>query len=148
MTGVLGVAARLALGVWAGALVFFSLAAAPAIFARLPREEAGRAVAAIFPAYYLTGWIAGGVAAAAILAGERPSRRRRWRVTLLGLALAASLYGGLVLLPQVRAARAAGDEAGRRRAHAVAVALNVVTTAAVLGALALSPDGPPEKPRP
>jgi hypothetical protein len=143
---------RVALGVWAGAVLFFSAGAAPALFARLPREEAGRAVAAVFPVYYATGWIAAAVAlaATALHAASRGgwTRQARWRAALVAVALAASLYGGVVLLPRVRAARAAGDDAGTRRGHAAAVALNVVTLAAVLGALALATDEPPAKPRP
>ncbi|HHD12024.1 MAG TPA: DUF4149 domain-containing protein [Deltaproteobacteria bacterium] len=43
--------------VWVGMLIFFSFVAAPAIFATLPRNTAGEVVGAIFPKYWLIGYI-------------------------------------------------------------------------------------------
>lgn len=132
----------LSLAVWIGSLAFFSFFAAPALFRALPREEAGRAVAAVFPAYYAVGWAAGAVALAATLAGAAAAGRfpsaARWRAGLLALMLALSLYAGLVVLPEVRAARAAGDEAGRARGHRVSVLLNLAVIACGVGVVALS----------
>ena len=42
---------------WVGMLVFFSFIAAPAIFATLPKRTAGEVVGAIFPKYWLIGYI-------------------------------------------------------------------------------------------
>lgn len=132
----------LSLAVWVGSLVFFSFVAAPAVFRALPREAAGQAVAAIFPTYYALGWVAGGLALAATLAGAALAgvwtRALLWRAGLLALMLALSLYAGLVLLPRVRAARAAGDEAARMRAHRAAVALNLAVIASGVAVVALS----------
>ncbi len=132
----------LAVAVWVGTLVFFSFAATPAIFSTLPRDEAARAVAALFPAYYVTGWIAGGVALAATLALAARAgafgRAARWRAGLLVLMLALSLYAGLVVLPQVRAARLAGDTAARDSGHRRSVLLNLAVIAAGVGVTALS----------
>jgi hypothetical protein len=132
----------LSLTVWIGSLVFFSLFVAPALFRTLPREEAGRAVAAIFPAYYAVGWGAGGLALAATLAGAAAAglwtSAVRWRAGLLALMLAISLYAGLVVRHQVRAAKAAGDEAGLARSHKISVLLNLAVIAGGLGVVALS----------
>ena len=132
----------LSLAVWIGSLVFFSFFVAPALFRTLPREEAGRVVATIFPIYYAVGWGAGGLALAATLAGAAASglwtSAVRWRAGLLALMLAISLYAGLVVRQQVRAAKAAGDEAGLARTHRVSVLLNLAVIAGGLGVVALS----------
>jgi hypothetical protein len=52
--------------------------------------------------------------------------------------LLVSLYAGLVVLPQVRAARAAGDASARDRGHRLAVVLNVFVLGTGVVALALA----------
>lgn len=47
----------LALSVWIGSIVFFTVVVAPAVFKTLPSEEAGKLQRAIFPRYYLLGII-------------------------------------------------------------------------------------------
>lgn len=142
MTGVLRYLHLLALAVWVGTLTFFSFAAAPAIFSTLPAAEAGHAVAALFPAYYATGWLAGGAALAAALGlgwlRGKLAPSLAWRAGLLAGMLAVSLYAGLVVLPQVRAARAAGDEEAWRRGHRLSVLLNLAVVAGGLAAVAFA----------
>ncbi len=101
----------LALGLWIGSVVFFSLVAAPSLFGALPRDLAGRAVSAIFPRYYAFGGACGLVA---ILSGLLLGAQRAWwgRLLLIELALLAVmtglvLYSGRVVLPQASQARAA-----------------------------------------
>ncbi len=47
----------LAIVVWVGMLLFFSFVAAPVIFRTLPRSTAGDVVGAIFPKYWLIGYL-------------------------------------------------------------------------------------------
>ncbi|MBI2369474.1 MAG: DUF4149 domain-containing protein [Deltaproteobacteria bacterium] len=94
----------LAVGVWVGSICFFSFVAAPTAFRVLPREEAGKAVGAMFPKYYGLGVICGVVALAtgvfAVGLGEWVGRAALLRLILLGLMLAGTLYAGYVLLPK------------------------------------------------
>lgn len=142
MRGVLRAIYLLSLTVWVGTLVFFSFAATPRIFAMLPRDEAARAVAALFPVYYATGWIAGGLALAATLGLAALARTfgpaARWRAAILALMLAVSAYAGLVVLPEVRAARLAGDTAARDAGHRLSVLLNLAVILGGVGLVVLS----------
>jgi hypothetical protein len=135
VTSVALVCLWLALVVWVGEVVFLSLVAAPGLFAALPRETAGQAVGALFPAYYAIGAAAGAVAvgAAAWLWRGAP-RSARWGALtiMLGLMLAATLYAGAVVHPRARALRPAlhaaaegGARAEFERLHRLAVSLNV-----------------------
>ncbi|MGH7415631.1 MAG: DUF4149 domain-containing protein, partial [Candidatus Rokuibacteriota bacterium] len=62
--------------VWLGVMAFFAGVVAPAAFAALDREAAGRFVSAVFPRYYAVGAALGGLAlaglAARALLGRRP----------------------------------------------------------------------------
>jgi len=109
-----------AVSLWLGAMGFFAFVVAPAAFATLEREAAGRFVSAIFPRYYAVSAGLGVIALAAC--GARAAamgwRGRDW----LPLALAASmllltLYTWVVVLPAAHAAR----EAARREDVAVSV---------------------------
>lgn len=99
----------LALSVWVGTIVFFSFVAAPSIFSALPREMAGRAVAAIFPRYYLLGGVCGGVAALTALfrglAGGRFGGALVLETVLILGMLALTAYAGLGILPDAAAIR-------------------------------------------
>jgi uncharacterized membrane protein len=101
----------LALGLWIGSVVFFSLVAAPALFGALPRDVAARSVSAIFPRYYAFGAACG---ITALLSGLLlGARQASWgRLLVLDLALLALmtgivLYAGRVVLPRASEARAA-----------------------------------------
>lgn len=136
----------LALVVWVGAVVFFSLVVAPALFRTLGPAEAGRAVAAIFPTYYAIGTVCGvlllGVNAWRLGrgAGGRVERRLLW---VVGVMLACNLYAAHVVQPRVAALkehmRGEGEAALAARmefrsAHGVSMGLNA---AVLLGGIAL-----------
>jgi uncharacterized membrane protein len=111
MTAALRLIHLLALGLWIGSVVFFSLVAAPALFGALGREAAGRAVSAIFPRYYAFGGVCGVLALlSGVLIG---ARQAAWgRMLTLELALVALMtgivaYSGRVLLPRAAQARQA-----------------------------------------
>ncbi|HYB41467.1 MAG TPA: DUF4149 domain-containing protein [Candidatus Methylomirabilis sp.] len=128
----------LAVALWLGAMGFFGFFVAPAAFATLEREAAGRFVNAIFPRYYLVGAALGLLALASVLArgALKGWRGRDWvAVGLVGVMLALTLYARIVVLPAAHAAREAmrGAETGAGQAeslrfarlHRVAGALNV-----------------------
>jgi uncharacterized membrane protein len=100
----------LAVALWLGAMAFFAFFVAPAAFATLGREAAGRFVAAVFPRYYQVGVILGLLALAGC-AGR--GLLRGWRgldwlpLGLVALMLALTVYAWLVVLPAAHAAREA-----------------------------------------
>ncbi len=53
---------RIGSGIWLGAILFFSLVVAPAIFLELPLSQASHLLIRIFPAYYAMGLWSGGLA--------------------------------------------------------------------------------------
>ena len=115
MTALLRFVHLLALGLWIGSIVFFSLVTAPGLFGALPRDQAGQAVSAIFPRYYAFGAACG---LTALLSGLLLGARRvSWgRLLMIELALLALmtgivLYSGRVVLPRASEARAALAEA-------------------------------------
>lgn len=103
---------HLTLSFWVGAMGFFTLIAAPALFNGLPRDQAARAVGVIFPKYYLMGYTASLVIfVASLLRSRRPSylagytvrkAPSRWPVVAATVMLAATFYAGLVLLPKAQ----------------------------------------------
>jgi hypothetical protein len=110
-------------------MVFFAGIVAPAAFATLDREAAGRFVSAVFPRYYALGAILGGLAVAALVArpllGHGPSVG--WLpLLLIVVMLASTLYAWLVVLPAAHAAREAlrqvGPAAGAAAPEAIAFA--------------------------
>jgi hypothetical protein len=111
----------LALGLWIGSVVFFSLIVAPTLFGTLGRETAGRAVSAIFPRYYGFGGVCG---IAALLSGLLlgvlgAARGRLFVIEMVLVAAMAGIvaYSGGVLLPQAVLARAALSETPGTPAH-------------------------------
>ncbi len=99
-----------ALVVWIGGVIFFSLVAAPTLFQSLPREVAGRATSVIFPRYYLVGGIAAGVAlltaaARGLVAGHWP-RALVIEIVLIALMGGMTIYAGQVILPEAQRIRA------------------------------------------
>lgn len=140
----------LALGIWLGAMAFFSSVVAPVAFEVLEREAAGRLVSAVFPIYYAVGAGAGAVALVVTLgmalAAGRTRRLLAATAALLILAVALTVYAGAVLFPKAQAAaielRTQPAEAGASlefsRLHRLAVVLNLTVMLAVLAALVLS----------
>ncbi|MFQ5936634.1 MAG: DUF4149 domain-containing protein [Acidiferrobacterales bacterium] len=131
----------LALVIWVGGLVFFSLIVAPLVFSILEQTDAGRFVRAIFPRYYGWGLGAGvvalvGLAALGALAGA-------WAPPLLGLivlvfAMLCLTAYSLVLVPKVNAARDAGEaeQEAFQQLHKRSVRINIAVLC--LGLLALA----------
>lgn len=129
----------LAIGTWVGTIIFFSFFAAPALFAGLDRELAGRAVTLIFPRYY---WLGSACGAVALAAGVWLGMRRgAWpaglviQLLLLAVMLGGNLYAGLNLQGRVHEAKVrveaaqqeaerAAHEASFRRLHRLSVQLN------------------------
>lgn len=105
----------LAVALWLGAMAFFGFLVAPAAFATLEREAAGRFVNVIFPRYYMAGVVLGLAALAALLARGVLRGWRTWDwlpVGLVALMLALTLYARVVVLPAAHAAREAMRQAG------------------------------------
>lgn len=98
-----------------GAMLFFSFAVAPLVFAKLPRETAGPFMRAAFPVYYSV--LAGASAIAALLAGMGADGIALWLVMALFLAMRFWL---VLALDRVRGT----DEAAFKRLHRLSVIVN------------------------
>ena len=99
----------LSIVLWIGGMAFFSFLAAPSIFHVLPREEAGKVVADIFPKYYWQGIICGAIAlATSVVLGMR----ERWNILLIArtitivVMLIGVLYAVAILQPKMQAVKA------------------------------------------
>lgn len=130
------------LGVWLGAILFFSLTVAPAVFRLLGSDAGGRVVGAIFPTYYLHGALTALLALAVLALAPRLPAARPLPVSAPGaaavallVALAVDLLAWWVLEPRVRAA--AGSPAFGAL-HGLSMGLNLVVLLAVAAALWLS----------
>ncbi len=126
------------LGIWAGAVLYYSFAATPVLFRRLGREEAGRIVSLLFPGYYGFGWLTGAAALLALAALGWPLPRS----ALAAGALATALVQGTVVrrwVIRLRDSRGTGPEAERRfaAAHGVSVLLNLAVLGLLLAAILL-----------
>lgn len=103
-----------AIACWLGGIVFFSFFTTRIVFASLPRAEAGVAIRALFPQYYMLGYIAGTVSLVlAIYFTAVRTPRLWWGSTTLALAIALGMtfYAGTVIRPRVEAIRAVTEEA-------------------------------------
>jgi uncharacterized membrane protein len=95
---------------WLGMMGFFAGIVAPAAFATLDREAAGRFVSAVFPRYYAIGVALGGLALAGLVVRAGLGRGRAWDwvpLVLVIVMLATTLYAWLAVLPAAHAAREA-----------------------------------------
>src|SRR5690349_17475088 len=104
----------LALVCWLGGMVVFSAVIAPVVFTTLSRPDAGKLVAAIFPRYYVLGYICGAIALIlAIWFALARTNRASWTLAaiLLAAALGCTAYAGIVVRPQVDAIRTVTEEA-------------------------------------
>ncbi len=136
-----------ALAAWLGETIFLAAVAAPALFSGLTAEQAGNAMAVIFPAYYIVGYVCGVLQIATAMALRQRSRPAGaiWAgaATIAGISLAACLYAGLGVLPRADELRPrmhdpAAPAAVREEfdaAHRLAVQLNGVV---LVGNLALA----------
>ena len=134
----------LALAAWLGETIFFGAVVAPALFSGLSSEQAGAAVALIFPAYYVVGYVCGVLLVVTALALRQRSRPGGgiWLAAAIvaGISLAVCLYAGLVVLPDADALRLrlhdptapAAVHEQFDAAHRLAVQLNGVVLAGTL----------------
>jgi uncharacterized protein DUF4149 len=102
-----------ALGCWLGGIVFFSFFTAPAVFTVLPRPEAGQLISAIFPRYYMLGYVVGTISLVlAIYFTAVREPRMWWGGTTLALAIALGItfYAGTVILPRADALRTVTED--------------------------------------
>lgn len=120
---------------WLGGMVFFTVFTAPAVFATLTIGEAGKVVGAIFPRYYLLGYIAGIISLIlAVYFAFSYEPRLWWSLAAVGLAisLGLTLYAGGVIRPRIEVIRpVAGEpnpdasrEAEFKQLHRLSVTLN------------------------
>lgn len=129
------------LGIWAGAVLYYSFAATPVLFRRLGREEAGKVVGLLFGGYYGFGWVTGALAVISLGALGAPMPR----TALAAAALITALVQGTVVrrwVIRLRDARGATSEperpAAERRfgaAHGVSMVMNLVVLGLVLAAI-------------
>lgn len=146
----------LSLVCWLGAMVFF-IPVTQTAFTALPKTEAGKFLAVLFPRYYLLGYICGAIAVGfAIFLCATRVPRGWWAIAAFSLvvALGMTLYAGAVVRPRVDAIRTVTEEPNpdpaRRaefdRLHHLSVMLNGGVMLLNLGALlasavALTPRG-------
>jgi Domain of unknown function (DUF4149) len=138
----------IAIACWLGGIVFFSFFTTRIVFASLPRPEAGVAIRALFPQYYMLGYIAGTISLVlAIYITAVWTPRLWWGFTtfVLAVALGLTFYAGTVIRPRVEAIRSVTEEANPdpvRKAefdklHRMSVMLNgavlLLNIAAVVG---------------
>lgn len=107
----LGILELLGLGVWVGAILFFSAVAAPTAFRSLDGENAGVYIRAVFPRYYLFGLIVGGLTGGVGIAFRFLSAS--WgglsllTLGLIGVMWATTAYAHFALRPQIEVLREA-----------------------------------------
>lgn len=115
-----------ALGMWLGAMVFFSFIVTPRVFDVLEAEEAGGVVRAVFPPYYVFGV---GLGVIAFVAGLTHGIRGGFGFRLgvffffVGIGVALAGYTRWLAIPRMEA----GDEAAFDRYHRQSVLLNGLT---------------------
>ena len=106
-----------------GAMLYFSFAVAPLVFAKLPRETAGTFMRSAFPVYYLV--LAVVCAVAALLAGTR------LEAVLLWVVVVAFLLMRFWLVPALDRVRGR-NETTFRRLHRISVIVNAAQTVLLL----------------
>jgi Domain of unknown function (DUF4149) len=97
---------------WLGGMIFFIITT-PVIFGTLPLPEAGKVLAALFPRYYMLGYIAGTIGFLLALYFTIMHAPRLWWGTASAavlIALALTLYAGVVIRPRVDAIRTVNEE--------------------------------------
>ena len=130
-----------ALVFWIGSIVFFSFFTAPAVFKTLERPLAGELIGVLFPRYYGIGYVASVVILATLLLGA--SAFSPVKLTCIGLMMACTFAGGLVVHPRARALKEQIESAPSereqkplqerfRKLHSVSVQLNATVLLAGL----------------
>ena len=123
------------LGALAGSMLFFAAAVAPTVFRALPAEAAGKFLRALFPRYYLWGFV---LAMLTTLTAWLTTAG----ITIVGVCALVSvlfLYARQILLPQINRARDReldGDQAAGelfRRLHLQSVVINALQLVMLIG---------------
>lgn len=146
----------LALGVWFGGGLFFSLVAAPSLFATFDSRAAGQAVGPMFPLFFAIQGACGLLALATAAAWARIGKIHGWRFTIVTAAVGLVL-AGWPLVGKVAALREARDSADPAMAtaareafgmwHGISLSLNLATLVLVGVALAFAAALPDRGPR-
>jgi hypothetical protein len=103
-----------ALACWLGGIVFFSFFTTRIVFASLPRAEAGIAIRALFPQYYLLGYVVGTLCLVLAIYFTAVRGARMWwggTALVLAIALAFTFYAGAVIRPRVESVRSVTEDA-------------------------------------
>ena len=138
----------LGLTVWLGGMIFFSFIGAPAIFKTLSRELAGQVVGAIFPKYYILGYVITALLLATLyLISKGNLAAVKTGMIMLAVAGSLHLFHGTVIGSKARAIKAEmyqqAEGSEERQAlrkkfgklHGVSSALNLVTMILLLAYL-------------
>jgi hypothetical protein len=100
----------LALTVWVGAVVFWSLVALPVLFSNLATARAGEVAALVFPPYYLLGTASGALlVAASVFLAFRVGRPWRYATMLGAVMLVCQAYAAYVVHPRAAAVRGSDE---------------------------------------
>jgi len=103
----------LALVCWLGGMITFVFFTGM-LFSRLPVPDAGKVVGAIFPYYYIAGYVAGAIGVVLAVYFAVGGRGRGWWIcsaVLLAGALALTVYAGAVVRPKIDTVRSVSEEA-------------------------------------
>lgn len=128
--------ALFALAVLFGGMVFFAAILAPLVFTRLPAEQAGGFIRAVFPVYYLFVLINAALAAVAL------AFRLPLDAAVMAAVAAMTLWLRQGLMPRINTlsdAAKAGDAVSKPRfdaAHRLSVILNMAQMLVVASVLA------------
>ena len=137
------------LSLWVGGMALFTFLLTPVIFASYSRDSAGGIVGKLFPSYFLFALAVSAAGLILLLLSFHGSGGLRYRIslTLISLAVVASLYVNFRLYPEVlqakqevRSFEAAPDSPSRvrfRRLHARSAILNLIMIADGLTLLVL-----------
>ena len=120
-----------ALALMLGGMVFFAGVTTPVAFRRLGTEQARHYIRGVFPVYYL--WVLASSAAAAIALAALG----RWESVLMAASAAVTAWLRQGLLPRIRRADEAGDQARFRLLHRISVIVNLLQMIAAAGVLAV-----------
>jgi hypothetical protein len=130
----------IALGLWAGAGVFFSGVVLPTLFLNLESSVAGQTAALLFPGYYSFGIAVGALLLCAACWLARGGARA-WRVIVAAIvvAWACQLYAGFSIRPRMAELRGQATSAVEfQELHRLSVRLNAVVLIVTLGVLVSS----------
>jgi len=109
-----------------GGMVFFAAIVAPLVFMRLPADQAGRFIRAVFPFYYLYVLVTAAVGAAAVAWLDPPPAAALAAVAAVTVWLRQGLMTRINALSDAAQAGEAGAWGRFNRAHRLSVIINAV----------------------